>query len=306
MTRRPLYIPTEPLSISQNNAIRGKTVRIINTNEIKQRVCELFIKSNYNLPEDILEKIASCANSEEKGIAKSILSKLCENCDAAKKINVPICQDTGMAVVFLEIGQEVCLEGELLEDAVNAGVREAYDIGYMRKSVVKDPFFDRRNTDDNTPAIIYTRIVAGDKVSVTAAPKGFGSENMSAVKMFTPSASREDIIAFVADTMKKAGSNPCPPVVLGVGLGGDFEYAAFLAKKALVRSTDERNCNPEYAQLEKDMLDAVNALGIGPQGFGGKTTCLAVNIEYFPTHIAGLPCAVNVGCHVTRHACCVI
>lgn len=281
-------------------------MRRINTSEIKNKICELFIRANYKLPVDILEKIENFAAKEEKSIARSILSKLVENCDAAEKINVPICQDTGMAVVFLEIGQEVYLEGEPLEDAVNAGVREAYDIGYMRKSVVKDPFFDRTNTDDNTPAIIYTRIVPGDKVSITAAPKGFGSENMSAVKMFTPSAKREDIIAFVAETMKKAGSNPCPPVVLGVGLGGDFEYAAYLAKKALVRSTSESNPNPEYARLEKDMLDAVNALDIGPQGFGGKTTCLAVNIEYFPTHIAGLPCAVNVGCHVTRHASCVI
>ena len=281
-------------------------MRTVNTSAIKQKVCELFIKANYRLPQDILKKISAAQTAEEKEVAKSILSKLLENCDAAEKIQVPICQDTGMAVVFLEIGQEVFLEGELLEDAVNAGVREAYDIGYMRKSVVKDPFFERKNTDDNTPAIIYTRIVSGDKITVTAAPKGFGSENMSAVKMFTPSAGREDIIAFVTETMKKAGSNPCPPVVLGVGLGGDFEYAAFLAKKALVRSISERHPNPEYAKLETDMLDAVNSLGIGPQGFGGKTTCLAVNIECFPTHIAGLPCAVNVGCHVTRHASCVI
>ena len=277
-------------------------MRIINTSEIKKMVCNLFIEANYKLPSDIFEKIKNACDNEQKAIAKSILGKLIENCDAADKINVPICQDTGMAVVFVEIGQNVCLEGELLEDAVNAGVKEAYDIGYMRKSVVSDPFFARKNTDDNTPAIIYTRIVKGDKVKITAAPKGFGSENMSAVKMFTPSAKREDIISFVVETMKKAGSNPCPPVVLGVGIGGDFEYAAYLAKKALVRSTDEKNENPDYALLEKDMLDAVNALDIGPQGFGGKTTCLAVNVEYFPTHIAGLPCAVNVGCHVTRHA----
>ena len=277
-------------------------MRTINTLQIKNLVCELFIKANYRLPDDVFQKIKSAIDNEEKPIAKSILEKLVENCDAAQKINVPICQDTGMAVVFVEIGKDVFLEGELLEDAVNSGVRQAYDIGYMRKSVVSDPFFGRKNTDDNTPAIIYTRIVKGDKVTVTAAPKGFGSENMSAVKMFTPSAKREDIIAFVVDTMKKAGSNPCPPVVLGVGIGGDFEYAAYLAKKALVRSTEIKNEDPNYALLEKDMLDAVNSLDIGPQGFGGKTTCLAVNVECFPTHIAGLPCAVNVGCHVTRHA----
>lgn len=281
-------------------------MRRINTNEIKEKVCQLFIQANYKLPQDIFEKIKNAADCEEKPIAKSILSKLVENCDAAEKINVPICQDTGMSVVFVELGQEVFLEGENFEDAINAGVREAYDKGYMRKSVVDDPFFNRKNTDDNTPAIIYTKIVPGDRVKITAAPKGFGSENMSAVKMFTPSAKREDIIGFVVDTMKKAGSNPCPPVVIGVGLGGDFEYAAYLAKKALVRDTSVKNAHPEYALLEQDMLSAVNELPIGPQGFGGKTTCLAVNVEYFPTHIAGLPCAVNIGCHVTRHASCVI
>ena len=281
-------------------------MRRINTNEIKEKVYQLFIEANYKLPQDIFEKIQNAAECEEKHIAKSILTKLVENCDAAEKINVPICQDTGMAVVFVELGQEVFLEGENFEDAINAGVREAYDKGYMRKSVVDDPFFNRKNTDDNTPAIIYTKIVPGDRVKITAAPKGFGSENMSAVKMFTPSAKREDIIGFVVDTMKKAGSNPCPPVVIGVGLGGDFEYAAYLAKKALVRDTSVKNAHPEYALLEQDMLSAVNELPIGPQGFGGKTTCLAVNVEYFPTHIAGLPCAVNIGCHVTRHASCVI
>ncbi|MBE6572205.1 MAG: fumarate hydratase [Ruminococcaceae bacterium] len=281
-------------------------MRRINTNEIKEKVCELFIQANYKLPQDIFEKIENAVACEEKPIAKSILSKLIENCDAAEKINVPICQDTGMAVVFVELGQEVYLEGDNFEDAVNAGVREAYDKGYMRKSVVDDPFFNRKNTDDNTPAIIYTKIVPGDRIKITAAPKGFGSENMSAVKMFTPSAKREDIIDFVVDTMKKAGSNPCPPVVIGVGIGGDFEYAAYLSKKALIRETSVKNPHPEYARLEQDMLSAVNELPIGPQGFGGKTTCLAVNVEYFPTHIAGLPCAVNIGCHVTRHASCII
>jgi len=281
-------------------------MRTIDTSEIKNKVCELFIKANYNLPGDIYKKIKQSINNEDQPLAKSILQKLIDNCHAATEINVPICQDTGMAVVFIEVGQEVALTGAPLEEAVNEGVRLAYDVGYMRKSVVKDPFFDRKNTDDNTPAIIYTRIVSGDKIKITAAPKGFGSENMSAVKMFTPSATREDIIAFVTKTLTEAGSNPCPPSVVGVGLGGDFEYAAYLAKKALIRDTSVRNENPDYANLEQDMLESINSSGIGPQGFGGKTTCLAVNVEYFPTHIAGLPCAVNVGCHVTRHASDVI
>lgn len=281
-------------------------MRIINTSQIKETVTELFIKANYKLPDDIFEKIKSSKDCEEKAIAKSILEKLVENCHAADKINVPICQDTGMAVVFIEIGQEVHLEGEPFEDAVNRGVADAYDKGYLRKSVVSDPLFDRVNTNDNTPAIIYTKIVPGNKISITAAPKGFGSENMSATKMFTPSAKPEDIVSFVVETVKNAGSNPCPPIVVGVGIGGDFEYAAYLSKKALIRDTNDKNGNDNYARLEKEMLDAINATGIGPQGFGGKTTCLAVNIEYYPTHIAGLPCAVNIGCHVTRHASAVI
>lgn len=281
-------------------------MRTVNTEIIKEKVAELFIKANYKLPEDIFDKIKCGIISEEKPIAKSILEKLIENCDAADKINVPICQDTGMAVVFIEIGQEVYLEGEPIEAAVNAGVAKAYDEGYLRKSVVSEPLFERVNTNDNTPAIIYTKIVPGDKISITAAPKGFGSENMSAVKMFTPSAKPSDIVAFVVDTVKNAGSNPCPPIVVGVGIGGDFEYAAYLSKKALIRDTDTPNENKNYAKLEKEMLDAINSTGIGPQGFGGKTTCLAVNIEYYPTHIAGLPCAVNIGCHVTRHANAVI
>lgn len=281
-------------------------MRVINTSEIKEKVKELFIRANYNLPDDIFEKIKKSTESEDKALAKSILEKLVENCDAAKKINVPICQDTGMAVVFLEIGQEVFLEGESLEAAVNEGVAQAYEEGFLRKSVVEEPLFDRKNTNNNTPAIIFTKIVPGDKVEIVAAPKGFGSENMSAIKMFTPSAKREDVINFVVDTVKNAGSNPCPPIVVGVGIGGDFEYCAYLSKKALIRDTDIRNENKDYAQLEEDILSAINETGIGPQGFGGKTTCLAVNIEYFPTHIAGLPCSVNIGCHVTRHAKAVI
>lgn len=276
-------------------------MRVINTSEIEMAVEKLLIDANYILPESLAKCIEKCKKTETNQLAASMLSKLCENMEAAKKINVPVCQDTGMAVVFLEIGQQVYLEGDSLADAVNRGTANAYINGYMRKSVVSEPLFDRKNTGDNTPAVIHTSIVPGDKVKITVAPKGFGSENMSAVKMFNPSVSKNDIIDFVCDTVERAGGNPCPPIVVGIGLGGTFEYAAYLAKKALTRDVDARNENELYAGLEAEMLERINALGIGPQGFGGKTTALAVNIEYFATHIAGLPCAVNIGCHVTRH-----
>ena len=205
-----------------------------------------------------------------------------------------------MAVIFLEIGQDVHFEGGLLEDAVNEGVRQGYVDGYLRKSVVKDPLI-RENTKDNTPAILHTKIVAGDKVKIKVAPKGFGSENMSAIRMFKPSAGIEGIKSFILETVEAAGPNPCPPMVVGVGIGGTFDKCALLAKKALMRNTEEPNPDPYYADLEKEMLEKINELGIGPQGFGGKTTALALNIETMPTHIAGMPCAVNINCHVTRH-----
>ena len=277
-------------------------MRTISSDIIKNKVCELFIQSNYRIPDDIYDKIKRSAEEEKVPIAQSILNKLIENCAAAERMNIPVCQDTGMAIVFIEIGQDVHIEGALLSDAVNAGVKEAYDKGYMRKSIVRDPLFDRTNTDDNTPAIIYTSIVPGDKVKITAVPKGFGSENMSSIRMFTPSAKREDIVNYIIETVKKAGSNPCPPIIVGIGLGGDFEYAALLSKKALLRDISEKNKYLDYAELEAEILEKINRTNIGPQGFGGNTTCLAVNIEHFPTHIAGLPCAVNIGCHVTRHA----
>lgn len=276
-------------------------MRVINTNEIAKAVEQLLIEANYFLPPSLEQKISESCRNECNPLAKSILGKLSENLRAAEKLNVPICQDTGMAVIFLEIGQSVVLEGKYIEDAVNSAVANAYINGYMRKSVVSEPLFDRKNTGDNTPAVIHTRIIPGDKIKITAAPKGFGSENMSAVKMFNPSASPDDIAEFVTATVKNAGGNPCPPVVVGVGIGGTFEYSAFLAKKALARDIDIRNSNPHYRALEEKMLDDINKLDIGPQGFGGKTTALAVNIEYYPTHIAGLPCSVNIGCHVTRH-----
>lgn len=276
-------------------------MREISADLISKTVKDLFIKANKILPDDLVDCIGCCKAEECNETAKSILGDLQNNIDAAKELDIPVCQDTGMAVIFAEIGQEVHIVDGSFEQAVNKGVSDGYTDGLLRKSVVCDPFKSRVNTNDNTPAIIHTRIVDGDKITLTAAPKGFGSENMSRLKMFTPSAKREDIIDFVTETARIAGSNPCPPMVIGVGIGGDFEYSAILAKKALCRSLSQRNQDEFYAQMEKDMLTSVNSLDIGPQGFGGKTTALCVNIETYPTHIAGLPVAVNIGCHVTRH-----
>ena len=277
-------------------------MREVNVSLITQMVKELVIEANKILPDDLVNCISCAKERENNDTARSILGDLEANIDAAKELDIPVCQDTGMAVIFAEIGQEVHIVGGGFEEAVNKGVSLGYTDGLLRKSVVRDPFYDRVNTEDNTPAIIHTKIVDGDKIKITAAPKGFGSENMSALRMFTPSAKREDIIGFVVDTVKKAGSNPCPPVVIGVGIGGDFEYSAILAKKALCRSVSKQNNIAFYREMEAELLEKINALDIGPQGFGGKTTALAVNIETYPTHIAGLPVAVNVGCHVTRHA----
>lgn len=277
-------------------------MREISSELITQTVRELVISANKVLPADLVNCITCSKGCEKNETAKSVLSDLEANIEAASELDIPVCQDTGMAVIFAEIGQDVHICGDCFEDAVNKGVSQGYIDGLLRKSVVRDPFYDRVNTNDNTPAVIHTRIVAGDKIKLTAAPKGFGSENMSALKMFTPSAKREDIIDFVVQTVKKAGSNPCPPVVVGVGIGGDFEYSAVLAKKALCRSVSVRNSVEFYADMERDMLTEINKLNVGPQGFGGDTTALSVNIETYPTHIAGLPVAVNIGCHVTRHA----
>lgn len=275
-------------------------MRLLNVKLITKAVKDLFIETNNVLPEDILSAICDSKKNETNSLASSVLDTLISNVEAAKEISVPICQDTGMAVVFLKIGQEVFFEGGNLIEAINEGVRLAYIDGYLRKSVVSDPL-NRTNTGDNTPAIIHTEIVLGDKVEITAAPKGFGSENMSSIKMLTPSAGREGVIEAVTDIVKSAGSNPCPPMVIGVGIGGDFEQAAIMSKKALCRPLSVKNSNPFYAVLEEELLQRINGLGIGPQGFGGNTTALGVNIEYGPTHIAGLPVAVNIGCHVTRH-----
>lgn len=273
----------------------------INVSKITEVVKNMCIDANYYLTHDVKEKIESAYKQEKWPMAKEILEKILTNIDIAKKEEMPICQDTGMACVFVEIGQDVHIIGGNLKDAINEGIRQGYNKGFLRKSVVKDPL-DRINTMDNTPAIIYYDIVEGDKLKIKVAPKGFGSENMSQLKMLKPADGLEGIKDFVLKVVKEAGPNPCPPIVVGIGIGGTFDKAANLAKKALVRPLNEKNNNEFYANLEKELLKDVNELGIGPQGFGGKTTALAVNIETYPTHIAGLPVAVNINCHVTRHA----
>lgn len=280
-------------------------MREIDVCEISTAIRSLCIQANGVLPESLEKCIRSGSEREKSDAGKSVFQDLCANLDAAKETGLPICQDTGMAVVFMEIGQDVHLIGGDLREAVNAGVSAGYLDGYLRCSVVGDPL-ERVNTGDNTPAVLHLNIVPGDQIRIDVCPKGFGSENMSAMRMFTPAASQDDIVQFVTDTIAKAGSNPCPPIVVGVGIGGDFEQCAYLAKKALCRDVAVRNPNPLYAELEQRMLESVNQLGIGPQGFGGTVTALAVNIEQSATHIAGLPVAVNVGCHVTRHASAVI
>ncbi len=275
-------------------------IREIDAAEITREIRRLCIEANRELPADMEQCIRCAAEREHHPIGRSIMQDICDNMDAARELTLPICQDTGMAVVFAEIGQDVHINGNF-EEAVNEGVRQGYVEGLLRCSVVADPI-RRGNTNDNTPAVLHTRLVPGNQVRLMVAPKGFGSENMSRTIMLTPSATREQIIGAVVETARLAGANPCPPMMLGVGIGGDFELCALLAKKALCRPVSHRNEDPFYAQLEADMLEAVNQLDIGPQGFGGATTALAVNIEQYPTHIAGLPMAVNVGCHVTRHA----
>ena len=275
-------------------------MREIHVNAITDAVERLCIEANYHLPCDVQCAIENCRAEEDSAFAQSVLDKIIENYRIADKENVPICQDTGMACVFLDIGQDVHLIGGSLQDAVNEGVRRGYDKGYLRKSVVADPI-RRGNTGDNTPAMLYTEIVPGEQVKITVGPKGFGSENMSAIRMFKPSAGLQGIKDFILETVEAAGPNPCPPIVIGVGIGGTFDKAALLAKKALMRPLGTHHPDPYYAELEEEMLEKVNALGIGPQGFGGKTTAIGLNIETLPTHIAGMPCAVNINCHVTRH-----
>ena len=274
-------------------------MREINAAQITETVKKLCIESNCHLGQDIKSCISECYQKEPWEPAKEILGRIIENYEIADAKNQPVCQDTGVACVFLKIGQDVHITGSITE-SVNEGVRQGYAEGYLRKSVVADPL-NRVNTGDNTPAMIYTELVEGDRIEITVAPKGFGSENMSRIAMLRPSDGIQGVKDFVLKAVEEAGPNPCPPIVVGVGIGGTFDKAAYLAKKALLRPVDERNETSFYAQLEQELLEKINALGIGPQGFGGKTTALGVNIEWFPTHIAGLPVAVNINCHVTRH-----
>ncbi len=280
-------------------------MREINVSEVESIVSELCIKANRKLPCSLVEKIKNSPDGEKSPTGREVLCDLVRNIEAAESENIAVCQDTGMAVIFLDIGQDVHFVGGSLYEAVNKGVSKGYTEGYLRCSVVSDPI-ERVNTGDNTPAVIHTRIVDGDKVHISVCPKGFGSENMSKLKMFTPSATIEDIENFVVETASVAGSNPCPPMVIGVGIGGDFEQCAYLAKKALCRDISIKNEKKLYSDMEERILEKVNKLGIGPQGFGGTTTALSVAIEQAPTHIAGLPVAANIGCHVTRHASAVI
>ena len=275
-------------------------MKTINVNEIIKTVKELSIEANYYLPNDVKEAIEEAEKNEKWPIANNILNKILENSQIASAEKMPICQDTGMACVFIDIGQDVHITGGSLEEAINEGVRQGYAEGFLRKSVVKDPLH-RVNTNDNTPALIYYNMVPGDKVKITVAPKGFGSENMSRIAMLKPSDGLEGVKNFVLETVRMAGPNPCPPIVIGIGIGGSFDKAAYLAKKALIRPVNENNTDEFYGNLEKELLEEVNKIGIGPQGFGGKTTALALNIETYPTHIAGLPVAVNINCHATRH-----
>lgn len=275
-------------------------MRELSTELIRDAVAHLSIEACCDLPEDVREALVSARAAEDGEVARAVLDNIIENHRLASSECVPICQDTGMACVFIELGQDVHLVGESLTDAVNEGVRRGYDAGYLRKSVVADPI-RRGNTGDNTPAMIYTEIVPGDKVKITLAPKGFGSENMSRIKMLKPSEGLDGVISFILDTVETAGPNPCPPIVVGVGIGGTFDKCAYLAKRALLRPLGSHNPDPYYAELEVALLERINALGIGPMGYGGRTTALAVNIEQLPTHIAGMPVAVNINCHVTRH-----
>ncbi len=276
-------------------------MREIHVREVEQAVCDLFQQANRVLPQDLTDCIVCARERETDELPRAIMGDIVDNLTAAKKLHVPICQDTGMAVLFCDLGQDVHLVGGDFNEAVDCGVRRAYRDGYLRLSVVGDPL-RRVNTGDNTPAVIHLRLVPGEQISLTAAPKGFGSENMSTLRMFTPSATVDEIEDWLVSAVRTAGSNPCPPMVLGVGIGGDFESCALLAKRALCRSVSVRSADPFYREMEDRLLQKVNALDVGPQGFGGKTTALSVAIEAAPTHIAGLPVALNVGCHVTRHA----
>ncbi|MCI7210725.1 MAG: fumarate hydratase [Ruminococcus bromii] len=281
-------------------------MRTISAETVTAAVKKLFMDCNYFIGKDIMNALENAEKSETSPVGKSVLSQIIENDKIAAKEEIPLCQDTGMAVLFVEYGDKVAIENGSFDEAVNEGVRQAYGDGYLRKSVVADPVFDRVNTKDNTPAIIHTKIVSGNQIKITAGGKGFGSENMSAIKMLTPSYGVEGVKQFILDTVRSAGPNPCPPIVVGVGIGGTFERAAQLAKKATFRPIDTHNEDERYATLEDELLEKINKMGFGPAGLGGNTTALGVNIETSPTHIAGMPVAVNICCHAARHASTII
>ena len=277
-------------------------MREINTTQIKEKVKKLFLKANYHIDQDLMQRLEEAQKEETSPIGKSVLQMIIKNNKIASKEEIAICQDTGLAVVFVELGQQVCIVGGDFTEAINQGVKEAYQEGYLRKSVVDDPVFERKNTKTNTPAVIYADIVPGDQIKFTVMPKGFGSENMSALGMLTAAHGAKGVIDFIVQTVKKAGPNPCPPTIIGVGVGGTADKVMVIAKKAIARKIGRHNQNEKYAAMEKEALEKINHLGIGPAGLGGNTTCLSVNIDYLPTHIAGMPVAVNVCCHAARHA----
>ncbi|NLA90485.1 MAG: fumarate hydratase [Synergistaceae bacterium] len=276
-------------------------MREVSSEKIAQTVERLFLEASYVLPPDVASQIGSAIEKEQNPVARSVLKSIIENAELAAEGTYPLCQDCGMAVVFADVGQEAAISGQSLEEAVNEGVRRAYEKGYLRKSIVEDPLFERKNTGDNTPALLRVRVIPGDKFNITAAPKGAGSENMSALAMLSPADGVEGVERFVLDTIKKAGPNPCPPIVVGVGLGSNFEGAAELAKRALLRGADEKNGHPMYSELEERLLEKINRLGIGAAGYGGTITALGVKVEWAPTHIASLPVAVNICCYANRH-----
>ena len=280
-------------------------MRQINTEEITDTVEKICIDANYNLGDDLVVSLQNALNEEESPLGKEVIAQILENAEIGRNEQVPVCQDTGFAVVFVEIGQEVIIEGQSLQESINEGVRRGYKNGYLRKSIVKNPL-DRVNTGDNTPAVIHTNIVPGDKLKITFLAKGGGCENMSRTAMLTPAQGRDGVIDFVVNTVKSAGANPCPPIIVGVGLGGTFEYATLLSKKAILRPVGSHNKDSNTANLEDELLEEINKLGIGPQGFGGKVTALAVHVETYPCHIATLPVAVNIECHSHRHKTIVI
>ena len=277
-------------------------MRILQTSLLTQKVKELFIEANVDIGLSIVDRLRSAMEAEASPIGKNVLAKIIANDEYAKREKIAICQDTGVSVVFIDIGQDVHFDGGDFNEAIHEGVRQAYKEGYLRKSVVSDPLFDRKNTQDNTPAIIHVRIIPGDEVLIKVMPKGFGSENMSTLKLFAPSVGIEGVKRFIIETIEKAGPNACPPMIVGVGIGGTFEQAALIAKRAVLRGPDHPNLDTRYFELEKELLDQANRLGIGPAGMGGSTTVLAINIEYHPTHIASIPVAINISCHASRHA----